>query len=35
MKKWALLGIVGVALQAGALPLSQEARQEANLFNTF
>ena len=35
MKKWILLSILGVALQAGALPLSQEARQEAALFNTF
>ncbi len=35
MKKWVLLGILYVALQAEALPLSQEARQEAALFNTF
>lgn len=35
MKKWASLCVLGWALQATALPLSQEARQEADLFNTF
>ncbi len=35
MKKGLCLLIGLVALQAGALPLSQEARQEADLFNTF
>lgn len=35
MKKWASICVLGLALQATALPLSQEARQEADLFNTF
>ncbi len=35
MKKWVLLSMLGVTLQVGALPLSQEARQEAALFYTF
>ena len=35
MRKWAGICVVCWALQATALPLSPEARQEADLFNTF